>query len=149
VSDSHSHRELAVAAFNRSWTLLEAERDEDDDCELLEVAFTSRHHWRAAGGPQQWAISDWMVSRCFAELGDGPMSLRFATSAARRTPEDAPAWLRASLFEGLARAHAVSGNAAARDEAVERAARELELEVDPEERALIAGQLATVPPARD
>jgi hypothetical protein len=149
VPERHSHRELAVATYGRSWTLLERERTEDDDLELLEVAFTSRHHWRCAGGPQEWAISDWMVSRCFAELGDGPMSLRFATSAMSLEPDDAPAWLRASLLEGLARAHAASGDATARGEAIERAGRELELETEPEDRALIEEQLASVPPARD
>lgn len=150
MTEHHSHRELAVATFQRCWALLDLERarTEEEDNELLEAAFTSRHHWRVAGGPQQWAISDWMVSRCFAEVGDGTMSLRFARSAERLTPEDAPAWLRASLLEGFARAHAANGDAAARDDAVERATRALELEEEPEERAIIEAQLATVPPVR-
>jgi hypothetical protein len=143
-----THRQLAVDAFNSCWQLLERDRDEAADLELLEVALTSRHHWRAEGGAQQAAIADWMVSRCFAELADGPMSLRFARSALATAPADGPAWLTASLLEGLARAHAVNGDAAARDDAVARATDALALEVDLEDRELIASQLATVPPAR-
>jgi hypothetical protein len=148
VADALTHRALAAEAFNASWTLLERDRTADEDLELLEVAFTSRHHWRAEGGAQQVAIADWMVARCFSALGEGALALRFATAACAAAPPDAPAWLRASLLEGLARAHAANGDQAARDEAAARAATELDEESDRESRALIAGQLASVPPAR-
>ncbi len=148
MSDELSHRSLAAAAFNASWELLERERTDDEDLELLEVAFASRHHWRAAGGAQQVAIADWMVSRCFAELGDGPLSLRFARSAVAHEPDDAAAWLRASLLEGLARAHAANGDQAERDDAMARARVALAEESHKESRELIDAQLATVPPVR-
>jgi hypothetical protein len=149
VDGELTHRELAVRSFNASWTLLERARTDDEDLELLEVAFASRHHWRAAGGgPQQLAIADWMVSRCFAELGHGELALRFAASALRSEPADAPAWLRASLLEGLARAHAACGDGIQRDDAVAAARDALDAEEDPEERAVIEEQLASVPPAR-
>lgn len=143
-----THRQLAVSAFNASWTLLERDRSEDDDLELLEGAFASRHHWRTVGGAQQVSIADWMVSRCFAELGDGPMALRFALAAIAASPDDAPAWMVASMLEGLARAHAANGDAEARDDAMARATRALEDESDDEDRELIASQLASVPTAR-
>jgi hypothetical protein len=140
-----AHRELAVATFNASWTLLEKERDDDEDLELLEVAFTSRHHWRVVGGAQQCAIADWMVSRCFAELGDGELAVRFARSAIASEPPEAPAWLHASLFEGLARAHAARGDRAERGEAFATATAALAKETHAESRQLIHDQLATVP----
>ncbi len=139
------HRSLAASSYNGCWALLERPRTPDEDLELLELALTSRHHWRAAGGPQELAVADWMVSRCLAELGDGDLSLRFALAARQAAPSDAPAWLRASLLEGLARAHAARGDRAARDAAVARATEALALEGDDEDRALIADQLATVP----
>lgn len=148
MPDELTHRALAVRAFNESWSLLERERTEDEDLALLEVAFASRHHWRAEGGVQQLAIADWMVARCFAELGDGRLAVRFALAALAEQPVDAPAWLRASLLEGLARAHAANGDGAARDDAVVRAEAALGGEPDDEDRAVIAAQLATVPPAR-
>jgi hypothetical protein len=148
MTEELTHRRLAVATFNKSWELLERERTPAEDLELLEVAFASRHHWRIEGGAKQASIADWMVSRCFAELGDGAMALRFARSAIELAPQDRPAWMEASMYEGLARAHAANGDAAARDEAMGRAARALDEEQDPEERVIIEAQLATVPPAR-
>lgn len=148
MTEDLTHRALATQAFNASWSLLERDRTEAEDLELLEVAFTSRHHWRQEGGPQQIAIADWMVSRCCSELGDGALALRFAVAALAAAPPDAPAWLRASLLEGLARAHAANGDQAARDDAARRAAHVLAEETDDEDRALIEAQLASVPPAR-
>lgn len=142
------HRALAVAAHNGCWDLLERERTALEDLELLELALTSRHHWRAAGGARELAIADWMVARCLAAIGDGPLSLRFANTALDEQPADAPAWLRASLLEGVARAHAACGDQAARDEFATRAAAALAEEHDTEDRELIASQLATVPDAR-
>lgn len=148
MTEDLTHRKLATQAFNASWSLLERARSEEEDLELLEFAFTSRHHWRCEGGPQQVAIADWMVSRCCSELGEGPLALRFAVAALASEPRDAPAWLRASLLEGLARAHAANGDQSARDEAAHRAAQVLAEETDDEDRALIEAQLASVPPAR-
>ncbi|HEV3328816.1 MAG TPA: hypothetical protein VGZ33_05415 [Acidimicrobiales bacterium] len=147
MAEELTHRVLAVAAFNSSWELLERERTEEEDLELLEVALASRHHWRHEGGPQQLAIADWMVSRCFAELGDGTLALRFARSALVEEPPDGPAWLRASLLEGLARAHAANGDWGERDDAAARAVAALAAEDDEEDRALIEAQLASVPSA--
>src|SRR5271165_5562352 len=99
--DDAEHRALAVQAFNGCWTLLEKDRSDDEDLELLESAFESRHHWRVVGAAKQRAIAEWMVSRCFSELGHGGLALRFANAAMVETPPDAPAWMRASLLEGL------------------------------------------------
>ncbi|HUD69320.1 MAG TPA: hypothetical protein VMQ40_03675 [Acidimicrobiales bacterium] len=148
MPDELTHRSLATGAFNASWSLLERERTCDEDLELLDVAFASRYHWRHEGGAQQVAIADWMVSRCFAELGESRLAVRFAMAALEKEPSDAPAWLRASLLEGLARAHASAGDAAARDDALMRAQAALDDEAVPEDRAVIAAQLATVPAAR-
>jgi hypothetical protein len=147
VAEELTHRALAVAAFNSSWELLERDRTDEEDLELLEVALASRHHWRHEGGPQQLAIADWMVSRCFAELGDGALAVRFARSALAEEPTDGPAWLSASLLEGLARAHAANGDWAERDDAAARAVVALDAEDDEEDRALIEAQLASVPSA--
>jgi hypothetical protein len=147
MQDETVHRQLAVAAHNRSWELLERDRDAAEQLELLEAAFTSRHHWRVVGGAQQLAIADWMVARCFAELGEGTLALTYARAAIAAQPPDAPAWLRASLLEGLARAHAALGDGDARNEAVALAQSLLQDEQDEEDRTIIAEQLATVPAA--
>jgi len=87
-------RELATQLFNRCWELLEATRDADDDIELLTVAFSSRYHWLNAGDREQWIVSDWMVARAAAAVGEGELSLRFAKRAHSAAQEyEVPDWL--------------------------------------------------------
>ena len=147
VTDELTHRGLSARNYNHCWELLERDRTNDEDLELLEAAFASRHHWRTEGGDvaQQIAVADWMVSRCFAELGEGPLSVRFATAALAAEPVDAPAWMRASFQEGLARAHAANGDKRGRDEAAARATELLANEPSEKNRELIEEQLASVP----
>jgi hypothetical protein len=141
------HRAVAVATYNRSWDLLETEnRTADEDAELLTVAFTSRHHWLAVGGAPQIITADWMVSRVASELGHAGLAVVFAQRAFDGVQHgDHPAWLRASIFEGLGRAYAVQGDEALRNEYVSMAWLVLEQEEDAENRAVIEQQLATVP----
>ncbi|MFI5036259.1 MAG: hypothetical protein ACHQFZ_08675 [Acidimicrobiales bacterium] len=145
--DDVAHREVAVAAYRRCWELLEAPyRDDAGDAELLGAAFTSRDHWGVVGGPEQWAVGDWMISRALAALGEGRLAVTFAARAdAAGDDADLPDWLRASTAEGLARAYAAAGDEAARDAWRETAQRRVAAIADDDDRALIAGQLATVP----
>jgi hypothetical protein len=146
VIDDAQHRELAVSAFNACWTLLDKQALTDaEQLDLLESAFEQRHHWRIVGAAKQRSIAEWMVARCYSELGEGALALRFARAALSEQPSDAPAWMRASLLEGMARAHAANGDAVARDEAFAAAKAALADESDEEERQIIADQLATVP----
>ena len=136
-------RELAAQLFNRCWELLESTRNADDDDELLTVAFSSRFHWLRAGAIEQWITSDWMVARAAAATGDGVLSLRFAERAHAAAQENAvPDWLVASTAEGMARAYAVTGDLEAFNNWSALAARLIEVIADPEDKALIASQLA-------
>jgi hypothetical protein len=145
--DQAEHRELAKSLYNGCWELLEKRgRSDDDDVELLTLAFSARYHWLAAGGPEQWVISDWMVSRVAAALGEGGLSVAFALRANEGArAAGGPDWLVASTAEGLARAYAANGQLRERNEWHATAARLVDALVDEEERALIADQLSTVP----
>lgn len=144
--ESSDRRALASGLYNRCWELLETEtRTEDEDAELLTCAFAARLHWLDVGGPEQWTISDWMVSRAAGALGNGVLSLWFAERAndgARA--EGTPDWLVASTAEGLARAYFLIGDADGGEAWTATAARLVGDIVDDEERELIANQLATV-----
>jgi hypothetical protein len=110
--ETDEHRRLAIGLYNRCWELLDkAARTSDEDVELLTAAFTSRWHWLLCGASEQWIISDWMVARCASNLDVGPLALSYATRAYAALDPNSPTWLRASAAEGLALAHAVSGNA--------------------------------------
>jgi len=145
--DESAYRALASSLYNGCWELLEKpDRTGDEDVELLTIAFTSRYFWLMVGGPEQWVISDWMVSRVAASLEDGALSVAFA----QRANEGAlaagnPDWLVASTAEGLARAYAANRQTSERDEWYATAQRLVDALVDAEERALITDQLGTVP----
>ncbi|MCU1587259.1 MAG: HTH-type transcriptional regulator hmrR [Frankiales bacterium] len=141
-----THRQLAVQTYNATWHLLEASRSEQQDLELLGLAFASRYHWGLAGGPKEQAIADWMASRCLAALGEGSLAVRFADSALALAPTDQE-WLTASMHEGRARAAAAARDRAGRDEHVALARAALDRETDAEDREAIAAQLAEVPEA--
>jgi hypothetical protein len=122
------------------------DRSPDDDFELLTLAFASRYHWSIVGGPEQWAVSDWLVSRAAASIGEGSLSLAFAVRANDAVQSfDAPDWLHASTAEGMSRAYAAIGSDQERDEWLNNAERLVEVIADEEDRELIASQLASVP----
>lgn len=136
------HRATAVATYNACWSLLEATRTPEQDRELLTAAFTSRYHWAQVGGPGECAVADWMVSRCAAATGDAPLALSFARASRTHDDSGFEPWLRASLIEGLARAHHCAGDAEDRDRLVAEALAALDGEPDPENAEVIRDQLA-------
>lgn len=147
MSQTDAHLSFAKQTYNACWDLLENEnRSADEDDALLATAFTSRYHWYAVGGGEQQIVADWMVSRAAAAVGYGDLAVHFAHRANEAVADgEYPAWLRASVYEGLARAHAANGDAAMRGEFIDLARRELESETDAEDRELIESQIDTVP----
>lgn len=141
-----THRSLAVSTYNEAWSLLESDRGEIRGRDLLCLAMTSRYHWSIAGGSQECAIADWMVSRCFAAIGEGRLALSFAVAALETQEPDFPAWLLASLHEGLARAAASAHDGDLRDQQLALARAALLKELDDDDRAVVQRQIHDVPP---
>jgi hypothetical protein len=145
--EQFDHRGQAVETYNQSWSLLERDdRSPEQDRDLLTTAFTSRFHWRAAGGVEQWVMSDWMVARAAAAVGEGRLAVDFALAAhdAAQRGEVAD-WLLASCAEGVARAYAALGDEVSRDRWSEVARSLISDIIDDEDRELIASQLDTIP----
>ena len=140
----HDHRAIAISTYGDCWDLLESVRSAEEDRNLMTLAFTSRYHWLKAGGPTEWVISDWMVSRCAAAVGEGSLSVTFAKSALAGVADDSPAWLLASMHEGMARACVAIGDLEGKVQHIAQARRELESEESQEDRQLIESQIATV-----
>jgi hypothetical protein len=145
--DGVTQRAIAVERYNHCWHLLEkVGRTKDEDTELLTSAFVSRYYWSLVDGTEQCIIGDWMISRAAAAVGEGDLALRFALLANDHAQEaKASDWLIASTTEGLARAHAASGDLEARDRWITAAELLIETIADSEDRKLIASQLASVP----
>jgi hypothetical protein len=141
------HREVAVAQFNTTWNLIDKTgRTVDDDMAMVLAAATSRWHWAQVGGPEQVATGDWQVAHVACLLGLGDLAALFAArNLATAEVEGWDGWRLASAHEGMARACAVQGKAESRSLHVAAAHVALEREPDPEERAVIEEQLATLP----
>jgi len=138
-------REIASQLFNRCWELLEKARDPDDDVELLTAAFASRYHWLGVGDLDTRIISDWMVARAAAALGDGELSVRYAKRAHAAAQENSvPDWLSASCAEGVARAYATTGDVAEFNNWSALAERLISAIADSDDRSLIASQFADI-----
>ncbi len=118
-------------------------RDAEHDIELMTAAFSSRYHWLNAGALEQWICADWMIARAASALGDGALALRFAKRAHAAAQEGAtPDWLMASTTEGVARAYATLGNVEEFNHWFSLASRLVAVIADPEDKDLIASQLA-------
>jgi DNA-binding transcriptional MerR regulator len=146
--DDATRRALAVGLFNHCWSLLEMpDRTAAQDDELLHAAHASRYHWGEIGESVNLARGEWMCSRVYAVLGRGEPALWHARrclelNEASTTRED---WELASAYEAMARASAVAGDHVASAAWRARAEAELPRIADPEDREVIAGDVASLP----
>lgn len=147
--DPATRRALAVGLFNRTWELIEsAERTPAQDDEMIHAAHASRYHWGEVGEPVNLARGEWQCARVYSTLGRSEPALWHAhrcLSILEAPGSGAEDWDLPAAYEGLARASAVAGDKAARDEYVARAREALAGIADPEDRRVIEGDLATVP----
>ncbi len=143
-------RELAKRLFNQTWELIGTpDRSPEQDRLMLVTACASWLHWDAVGTEENRAIADWQIAHVASLLGYGALAVAHATAAHDRVlAARLPDWLHASALEGLARAYAAAGDQQSRDEYLRLAKEAVGIVTEPEERDLIASQLATVPDAR-
>ncbi len=141
------HRIFAASAFNQAWDLIEkSERSSEEEAAMLMASFASRHHWEAVGTDENRVVGDWQIAHVASILGFASLSLCFARAALDRAVEQGfEGWRLASCHEGMARAHACSGDLAERDRHIRAARRLLDSVDDPEERGLVESQLQSVP----
>jgi hypothetical protein len=146
--EREQHRRLAVDLFNHVWTLLQLEaRTPAQDDEVVHAAHASRYHWGIAGTAKNLVRGEWQVSRVYAELGRPEPALHHARRCFElaRAAEDLEDWDLPFAHEALARAHLVAGD---REASAREAARARELAAvveDPEDRALLDADLASLP----
>lgn len=142
--DTDTHRRLGKELYNQTWSLLEtADRTPEQDDEMLATTFASAYHWTRGGGTlANAARSQWQIARVFSTLGRGESAvwharrcLQLAESATAAGVADD--WDVPSALEGLARAQAVSGDAAAARATLARARQALDAIADPEDREQI------------
>lgn len=147
--DAAAHRRLGAELFNHTWTLLElTERTPAQIDEMIHSAHASRYHWGAAGDAGETvnlARGEWQCSRVYAVLGRGEPALWHARRCVEINEANGIAdWDIASAYEAAAQAHAVAGNLSAAREWAARARAACDAIVDPADREVIEGDLATL-----
>lgn len=145
-----SQRELAAQTFNAAWNLIDqSERTSEEERQMLTLACASRALWEGIGGAEQKVTGDWQVAHVASLLGHASLALEFANAAYEEaSTSDVPTWLLASTCEGLARAHATAGHVDETGIWIEHAQRLLASVDDPDDRAVVEGQLASIPSAQ-
>ncbi|MGI9135686.1 MAG: hypothetical protein ACR2JS_01330, partial [Candidatus Nanopelagicales bacterium] len=139
-------RNLASELFNLTWDFMGMEsRTPAEDDAMVHAAHASRWHWGKVGGPEQWAIGEWLCSRVYAVLGRGEQSLYHGRRSREICTEfEVGSFVPASAHEAMARAYCVLG-----DMDAARAERNLSyaaaIDLDDDDRAVIEGDLATLP----
>ena len=147
--DPASHRALGVGLYNRSWDLLEIEdRTPDQDDELVDTAHASAWHWRQVGNEANASRGHWLLARVYAVLGHGAESLYHArrqNELIELGGEGFEPWDAPSGAEAMSRALALSGDTVGALEWKAKAEGLLARIPEAEDRAVIEGDLATLP----
>ncbi len=104
-----------ATTFNgRTWELLDKkDRTQDEDRMMVEYAYASMTHWRAAGTAVRHKRGEWMISRVHAVLGEGKPALEHARRCLEITEgnqEEMEDFDYAYAYEAVARAFAVNGD---------------------------------------
>jgi hypothetical protein len=147
VGELAAQRAEAVRLFNHAWALMDlAERTPAEDFDLIHCAHASRWHWGRAGGPQEWAIGEWQCSRVYAVLARSEPALVHAHRCLALCQEhDLDGFIVASAHEALCRAHFVAGDLGEARASRDRASALAADLVDLDDRAVVEGDLATIP----
>jgi len=140
-------RGLAVQLFNDVWSLLEREgRSAEEDDRMLHMVHASRFHWDNVGDDQNRAVGEWQCARVYATLGRGEAAVFHARRClAYAEHPGVDDWVAASGYEALARAQAAAGDVDAARDARGQALQLLDRVGDPEDRAIVAADLDTLP----
>ncbi|QBR92399.1 SRPBCC domain-containing protein [Nocardioides euryhalodurans] len=139
------HRRQGVEATNAAFELLPAQRDAEADERLLRLAYAAAYHWERAAGraPVNDVRADYLVSRALTATGQPDRGLRVADRVLGSCRElGIDDFDLAYAHEARARALHALGRA---EEAARawRDARSVEV-ADPEDRALVEADLATL-----
>jgi hypothetical protein len=146
ILDPAQQRQLASSLFNRVWDLLDLgdSRSADQTAEMIDAAHASRYLWRQIGGREQAVVGEWQISRAYASAGLGSEAVRHAELSEQLLGDglDCSDWIPASVHEGMARALLAAGDHTAARALAASAFVALDRIADPEDRELIASQLA-------
>jgi hypothetical protein len=140
---------FAAQFFNDTWGFLDkAARSAEDTDAMIHCCHASFHHWTRVTGatPTNLAVGYWQLARVYAVAGFAAEAERYALRcmAAAKVP-GAEGWVAGSAHEAIARAAALRGDRATRDEHLERAKAVAAGLTEKEDREILERDIATVP----
>lgn len=143
-----AHRFFAAQCYNDTWELMDKpDRSAAEDERMLLLSMASLWHWsqRADCTATNLSISYWQLARVYALLGQADNARRFGLRCQQisQTEGVEPFYL-GYAYEALARAEAVAGDTAQRDEYL-RAAHEITERIANEEyQQMLVNDLRTI-----
>jgi len=143
-NETEFHRHIAKECFNKAWDILDQkQRSADDERQLLHLAHASRYHWGIVGTPSNQAVSDWQISRIYAELSQPRLSLLFAKSSLETCEKNDLQEFLPSAYEGMARAYAKSDDPKSARDLISKAWKALSklTELDEEDKRIFTEQI--------
>ena len=79
-ADGEWHRAQGIECYNATWEMIEAERNPENDEEMLRRAYASSYHWARAA--RRTAVNDgrgaWLLAKVQLLVGQPAVSLRYA-----------------------------------------------------------------------
>ena len=137
-----THKKFAKQCFNSTWDYLDkASLTPEEELKMLNLAHASRFHWSVVGTPNNNAVGDWQVSRVYAKLNEGKVSLKYAQSCLQLTLDNKIEELYLSAYEGIARAYAVLKDFQKAKMFILKAEEELKKVSDKEDREIYEPQI--------
>jgi hypothetical protein len=107
------HRQMAVDAFNYTWTLMEKENKTQEEIdEMIHTAHASRFHWGKIGTPTHFERGEWQISRMYTTIdGHAEAAIYHAKRCLEIClTEGIGDWDLAFAYEAIARAYMVASN---------------------------------------
>jgi hypothetical protein len=143
-----AHRYFSAYCFNQAWELIEKPtRTAQEDAEMLRLSMASMWHWkqRPDCNDEHLSIGYWQTSRIFTLLKQANLARRFGQMSLDTAQNGSlRPFLVAYAYEALARAEAIAGEKPRKDMYLAEARRLMEKVDDPEEKALLEKDLATI-----
>lgn len=145
--DAATHRQVGIALFNHTWTLLELDsRTREQVDEMIHSAHASAYHWMQVGTAANRARSEWQCSRVYAVVGRAEPAIWHARRCLEICEREGIGdWDLGFAYESLARAHAVAGDAAESRRWLEQARSAAAEIAEDGNRKLLLADLETIP----
>jgi hypothetical protein len=112
------HKKMGAKTNGGIWGVLDNTDPTEAELEdALEMAYTSRYHWKQVGTITNDVRAVYMISRVFSHMKKGDLAVNYANQmldlAKKAEEEDADNWASFDMpfvYEAIAKAHAAAGN---------------------------------------